>query len=197
MNNSPKHKIADAYILCGGKSSRMGTEKGLVKINGRALISYVMDALKPIAENIYLVGNSKEYLNFGLPVLKDMKPNKGPMGGIYTAMSYTKANEILILSCDIPFITTKTLGKLIAAKENQHGVITLKTSDGRQPLVGIYPTVLRKFIAENLKNNNLKLMTFLSAIQSAELVIEDKIETFNVNSPKDIQLAEEILGAMG
>ena len=59
------------YILCGGKSSRMGSDKGLVKLQGRMFIDHIINSLKSISNSIYLVTSNEEYSDFGYVLLQD------------------------------------------------------------------------------------------------------------------------------
>lgn len=98
-----------AYILCGGKSSRMQSEKGLVYYNGKPFIRWIIEAVVPITSTIILVTSNGAYSLVGLPMIEDIYENKGPVGGIFTALKHTKSSRNLILSCDVPRITTELL----------------------------------------------------------------------------------------
>ena len=100
-------------ILAGGKSSRMGTDKGLLELNGKPLIQYAIDTLKSIGLEIIIISNNSDYEQFGFPVYPDIIPDKGPIGGVYTALSYSSTEKNLIVSCDTPFLSKKLLNYLI------------------------------------------------------------------------------------
>ncbi len=73
-------------ILAGGKSSRMGTEKGLVEINHKKMIEYSIDQLKKVTENIIIISNTNKYNYLKYPVYEDLIKDIGPIGGIYTGL---------------------------------------------------------------------------------------------------------------
>ncbi|HBK82852.1 MAG TPA: molybdenum cofactor guanylyltransferase, partial [Flavobacterium sp.] len=100
-------------ILCGGKSSRMQTEKGLVLYQEKRFIECVIEAVLPISNNIQLITNSSKYDHLAFKKFKDIVVDKGPVGGIYTALTYSKTTLNLILSCDIPLISSEILLELI------------------------------------------------------------------------------------
>ena len=97
------------YILCGGKSSRMGTEKGLISFKEKPFVQHIIDAVSPLSDKVYLVTENQDYERFGLPLVPDLVPDRGPVGAIYTALKHTSSSWNLILSCDVPAITTRGL----------------------------------------------------------------------------------------
>ncbi len=81
---------ATGIILAGGKSSRMGEDKGLVLLNGKPMIQYVIEALKGVVSDIIIISNNASYNKFGIPVYPDIIKDKGPVGGIFTGLHHSK-----------------------------------------------------------------------------------------------------------
>jgi molybdopterin-guanine dinucleotide biosynthesis protein A len=106
------------FILCGGKSSRMQSEKGLVLFQNKPFIEHIIKAILPITDKIKLVTANKEYDYLPYDKIPDTVTDKGPLGGIYTALTDSETEFNLILSCDIPLISTELLSELIS-KHNQ------------------------------------------------------------------------------
>ena len=102
------------FILCGGKSSRMQSEKGLVLFQNKPFIEHIIQAILPITSNIKLITNNKEYDYLPYQKIPDIITDKGPLGGIYTALTNSETEFNLILSCDIPLISTELLSELIS-----------------------------------------------------------------------------------
>ena len=96
-------------ILCGGKSSRMQSEKGLVLFNEKPFIEHIIEAALPISNEIQLVTNTSHYDYLPYKKIKDIELDKGPIGGIYSALVYSNSDNNLILSCDVPLISTELL----------------------------------------------------------------------------------------
>ena len=94
-------------ILCGGKSSRMQSEKGLVLYQNKPFIEHIIEAVLPISNNIQLVTNTNDYNYLAYKKIKDVVVDKGPLGGIYSALIHSDSEINLILSCDIPLIQPK------------------------------------------------------------------------------------------
>jgi len=147
------------YILAGGKSSRMGTDKGLVIVDGKPMIQHIINEIEQLNVPIYIVTNNIAYEQFKLPIIKDIIPDKGPLGGILTALSHSKTSKNVLLSCDTPFITTHIIEKLLL--ESAQSEITIsKFKDKLHPLIGIYDTKLKNRIEDEINLNSLKLIRF-------------------------------------
>jgi molybdopterin-guanine dinucleotide biosynthesis protein A len=78
------------YILAGGKSSRMGSDKGLLLIQSKPFVSYIFEALSNVCDSITVVTSNKEYNKLGFKTIQDSIPNKGPVGGLFTVLNYLR-----------------------------------------------------------------------------------------------------------
>jgi len=175
-------------ILAGGKSSRMGTDKGLIKVNNKCLIEYVIDACLPLSDNILIISNQKEYQQFNFPVHADLIKDKGPLGGIYTGLSHSEYDHNVILSCDTPMVKTSTLKRLLDALRPEINAVVPTYEDKVHPLMGGYhknilPTVGRQIVA-----NQLKLMDLLNLIKTEFMASSafEKSEFLNLNQRLDV-----------
>jgi len=134
---SNKKDIIDCYILAGGKSSRMGTDKGLLLFDGKPLLQKIIEQLSPVVNEIIIVSNNYEYEQFGLQVIGDLIKDIGPAGGIHAALSNAQSEQIFIVSCDMPFITTHAAKYMM--QHAAHSQIALPLYHGKiQPLFGVY-----------------------------------------------------------
>lgn len=151
----------ETFVLAGGKSSRMGRDKGLVAINGKSLISYILEKLKKTGLPTSIIANNENYQNFGIPVYEDLVKEKGPIGGLYTAFEKTKAEAVFLISCDMPLIPLEALKEMIsfAKKDEIFGV----SVEGRiNPLFAIYPVQLKHDVAERIASGRLKMTDLIS-----------------------------------
>src|SRR5258708_22440920 len=103
----------EAFILVGGKSSRMGSDKALLELHGAPLIHRSADLLNPLFARITLVGHPERYADFRMPALVDRWPDAGPLGGIGTALAAARAPWCLMLACDMPFVTNEWITFLL------------------------------------------------------------------------------------
>src|ERR1041385_1796721 len=97
------------FILAGGKSSRMKEDKGLMLLNRKAIVQYVIDALKPAVKEVIIISNNEVYKQFGYQVIPDLVNDAGPMGGIFTGLSRSNTLYNFFASCDMPFITSEVI----------------------------------------------------------------------------------------
>lgn len=171
-------------ILCGGKSSRMQSEKGLVLYQNKPFIEHIIAAVLPISANIQLIANTIDYDYFKYRKTKDIVIDKGPMGGIYSALANSDSEINLILSCDIPLISTEILLELIEKHNSNFEVSVFEDKERMHPLIGIYSKTILPVLKKAINENELKMMQFLSKVKVQRIPIEnDKKQLFkNINS---------------
>ena len=180
-------KPIGAIILAGGLSSRMGTEKGLVRLNGKPMILAVIEAAKKISADIILVANKAEYNQFGYPVFKDDFQEKGPLGGIYTGLKNSAHDYNLVLSCDIPFISTEVL-KRISDYDPAFDISVAGHQGKIHPLVGIYSKACLPVMEEHIRKDQLKVTGIFEKLKSQIIPFsDDDAGNFrNINSQADL-----------
>lgn len=179
-------------ILCGGKSSRMQSEKGLVLYKNKPFIEHIIEAILPISNNIQLGTNGNDYDYLGYKTVKDSIADKGPLGGIYSVLFHSDSELNLILSCDIPLISTKILSELIENHSADFDISVFKEEDKIHPLIGIYSKNLISNIEKAIDNDELKMMDFISNNKHQLISIEEKNRLLfrNINSREELQELE-------
>ncbi len=177
------------YILAGGKSSRMGTDKGLLLLNNKPMIQGIIDTAVTVTDSITIISNNEAYKSFGYPVVPDFIKDKGPVGGIYTALSHTKIQTNLILSCDTPFVSLKLMQRLIDRSSSVD--VCIPSFKGRlHPLIGVYKKEVASVFKNCLDNDILKLMVVNQKLNSLIIEVEklhSKIEFSNLNTKTDLE----------
>jgi molybdopterin-guanine dinucleotide biosynthesis protein A len=176
-------------ILCGGKSSRMQSEKGLVLYRNKPFIEHIIEAVLPISENIQLITNTNDYDYLAYKKLKDIVADKGPLGGIYTALVHSETELNLILSCDIPLISTEILLQLIEKQDSNFDVSVFEDTDRIHPLIGIYSKRILPVLKKAIAVTDLKMMRFISNVKHQLIPIPDaKRQLFkNINSIAELK----------
>ncbi|MFC5626574.1 molybdenum cofactor guanylyltransferase [Algoriphagus winogradskyi] len=178
-----------AYVLCGGKSTRMQSEKGLVLYKGKPFIRWIVEAIMPITSNIILVTSNGDYTFMGLPMIEDTYADKGPVGGIFTALNHTDTEQNLILSCDVPKITTSLLAKLTTESKQKDALITFLSDDKNDyPLIGVYKKKALKTFSDAISAEKLKLCPLVNSISHHKIIIntEEKSLVQNINSKAEL-----------
>jgi molybdenum cofactor guanylyltransferase len=170
----------EVFILAGGKSSRMGEDKGLVDFRGKKLVEHIIKTSYEITDTVSIITTNPAYKQFNLPLYADVYQEKGPMGGIFTALTNTRASEVLILSCDAPFISADFL-KFLWNQKEPNRIIAPYFNERFEPLCAIYPTSISKVIEQSLLENRLKVQEFLKINGAKKLEIDEKLNKIYSN----------------
>ncbi len=186
-------KNVNGYILAGGKSSRMGADKGLLTFHGKPIVQKIIDQLKPAVKNVIIVSNNIEYKKFGFEVIADLIKDIGPAGGIHTALSHTDAEQIFVVSCDMPYITTDAIQYMI--EQASQSQITLPLNHERmEPLFGVYSKKCLPIWQQLIEQGMIKLQEIVTHFELLKVNIDNN-ELFNdllflnINDKNDLQRA--------
>lgn len=176
-------------ILAGGTSSRMGQDKGLLIWKNQTFTEHIIEALGPIVSDLIIISNSEEYKRFGFPVYQDLLKDRGPLGGIYTGLAYSETYRNIIISCDVPLVTSSTLQQLIVHDEDEYDIIQLSNGSRTMPLVAMYKKSCESPFLARLEQDKLKLQAAVSAMKVKTLALPDdeKFTLTNVNTREDLK----------
>lgn len=186
-----------AFILSGGKSSRIGTDKALLSIEGKPLVQRLVELLDSIFSKVVISSNELDLYNFtGKKIVQDIYTGRGPLAGIHSALKYTDTKRNFIVSCDLPLISTELINYIINYKSEKD--VILPMADGRtQQLCGIYSEHILNEVEELLiesSKNNSKLKGSVYELMDkvpTEIVEVDKLDFYhsnlflNINTPED------------
>ena len=183
-------------ILAGGKSSRMGTDKGLLTLRGDAFIALIIDAVKPLVKDIIIVSNNTDYDQFGYKRVDDIIENAGPVAGIYTGLYHSTTENNLVISCDVPLVKTVILNKLIEGYEDGFDVIQIQSQNKTMPLIALYKKQCMSVFLWLLKNDERRLRYAISQLNTKTIVLGSELKEFvtNINTQEqlnDIKYAVE------
>ncbi len=129
----------EGFVLVGGKSLRMGRSKALLELNGRPLAVRAADLLRPYVSATTFVGSPEQSILAGITMLTDLFPERGPLGGICTALEKSHCDWNLFLACDMPFVEGSFLRFLAErALESAADAVVPKTSQSLEPLCAAY-----------------------------------------------------------
>jgi len=179
-----------AILLAGGKSQRMGTDKGLLDWNGKTFIQHICDALQPIVgSNILIVSANAAYDALGFSRVEDIVENKGPVGGFYTGLKESKTKVNLVLSVDVPLVTTELLQWLIDNHDETYMVTQTKIGEKTSPLIGVYDRSMRIVFGEHMAGNQLKLRQVIEDVKHQTIEVPEKWsnQVQNINTKEEYQ----------
>ncbi|MEK7718467.1 MAG: molybdenum cofactor guanylyltransferase [Bacteroidota bacterium] len=147
-------------LLAGGKSSRMGKEKGLVEFRGKPLIQYGIDLLSSFTDRIIISSGNLDYIPFGYEIIPDEDSGQGPAAGLAAALKSSATPWNLVLACDLPFLEREFIEELLNSSPNYQAVVPMHNGK-MEPLAALYHKNLGKIFGEAVANGNLTLRHIL------------------------------------
>jgi molybdopterin-guanine dinucleotide biosynthesis protein A len=189
-----------AFVLAGGKSSRMGADKALLQLPGQTLLQRGLELARSVSEDVRIVGVREKFGEFA-PVVEDKYPNRGPLGGIHAALSATTNPFNLILAVDLPFLEKRFLLHLLAEARASGAVVTVpRAAGGLQPLCAVYRREFAALAEQALAAGRNKIDT-LYAQTTVRIIEEDELVRFafspamfdNLNTPEEWERARQRL----
>jgi molybdopterin-guanine dinucleotide biosynthesis protein A len=189
-------------IQAGGQSSRMGEDKALKTFLGRPLIQRVVERLSSIADEMIVTTNRAEnYAFLNLPLFPDLKPGRGALGGLYTAIASAKHPIVAVVACDMPFASATLLeaaSNLLLEKEVD--VVIPKSEEGYEPLHAVYRRETCLLAIESaIDADQWKVVSWFPQV-NVHTLTSDEIKRYdllglafwNVNTPEEFAEAEKI-----
>lgn len=185
-------KNITGIILAGGKSSRMGTDKGFLLLNKKPFVQYSIDALKPLVSNILIVSDNQDYDRFGYNRINDITKNAGPVAGICSGLEASLTEYNLILSCDIPLINSEILMELIKNIDDDLEIIQVETNGKSMPLIAIYKKQVKDSFSKLLINDERRLRVAVNACKVKNIILEKEnaLHVMNVNTQNELKIVE-------
>jgi molybdenum cofactor guanylyltransferase len=188
-----------AFILAGGRSTRMGMDKAFVALDGRTLLARMLDLARSVTPEVAIVGDAAKFAPFA-PTVEDLFPGCGPLGGIHAALRASKTDLNLILAVDVPFVSLALLQYLITRAVNAPGAtVTLaRNGEGWQPLCAIYRRAFQNAAERALHEGRYKIDALFAEVPT-HVIEEEELETAgfaprifrNLNTPEDLAEAEK------
>lgn len=186
-------------ILAGGRATRMGgVDKGLVPINGRPMIAWVIDALRPQVAAVMINANRNHdrYGAFGCPVIDDGDSEfRGPLAGMASAMRVAETPWVAVVPCDSPLITGELVERLYAAVASSGSPVAVAHDGERlQPVFALLACTLLADLAGYLDDGQRKIDRWYARHGYESVDFSDVAESFaNINAPEDRSALEQSL----
>ncbi|MGE5463852.1 MAG: molybdenum cofactor guanylyltransferase [Syntrophothermus sp.] len=192
-------------IQAGGESSRMGEDKALKPFLGRPLIQRVIERLAPIADELIVTTNHpEEYRFLGLRLTPDLKPGRGALGGLFTAVASASHPFVAVVACDMPFASPNLIeaANRLMVREGADVVIA-KTDEGFEPIHAVYrrETCLPA-IESAINGDQWRVIAWFPQVKVRVLTSEELqqfdpqgLAFWNVNTPEEFAKAEQLAQA--
>ncbi len=187
-------------IQAGGQSTRMGENKALKRFLGRPLIERIVERLRPIADELFITTNQPEELAFlGVPLVGDLRPGRGALGGLYTAIASAHQPCVAVVACDMPFASASLLEAAIRILEREAAdVVIAKTDEGYEPLHAVYRrATCLPAIESAMASDRWRVISWFPDVRVRTLSPEEiqrydpnGLAFWNLNTPEEFSEAE-------
>jgi molybdopterin-guanine dinucleotide biosynthesis protein A len=179
-----------AVLLAGGRSSRMGSDKALLVLDGRTLLDRTVDALASAADDVVVVGRRSGDVR-GVRFVEDETPELGPLGGLCTGLHAAAHRHVLCVGCDMPFLNADLLRRLVSLL-GEHDAAVPRVCGKTHPLHAVYTGDCAAAAKRQIESGDLRLRALLAKLR-VRWVEESEIEAtdperrslLNVNTPED------------
>jgi molybdopterin-guanine dinucleotide biosynthesis protein A len=187
-----------AAILTGGRASRMGgMRKATLRIGNRSIMERQLDVLREIASPIFAVTSAAGEPEGGLEIVRDRFPDRGALGGIYSAIDASPHERVLVVGCDMPFLSAPLLEYMSGIDAD---VVIPRTVRGYEPLCAIYSRACADAIRTRIERGQLEASVMPDGVRVAEVGGQTLAEYdahgllfMNVNTPHDYERANTLL----
>lgn len=164
------------FLLAGGGSRRMGRDKALIPIAGQPLLLHLAQMAGPLLLSLSVIGPPERYAHLcaplGFPVLGDLRPGQGPLGGIEAALAQSSTDWNLILACDMPFLESAWLEELMKSALSQPpGVLCVasaqqdaKAALKQSPLCACWHKAALPLVRQALDQSHLRVRDLLDPL---------------------------------
>lgn len=188
----------DAVLLAGGKSSRMGRDKALLPFAGTTLAAWVIGRIRPaVAAVIVVAPDPRPFAGYGVRVVPDLFPGRGPLGGLHAGLAASRAAAGLAVACDMPLVSPDLARHLRLALEATGAEAAVPLwRRGAEPLFAVYRRSAVRAAEAELHAGSGRLTDFLTRLRvrwvpEAELAAFGNPEELfmNVNHPEELERA--------
>jgi molybdopterin-guanine dinucleotide biosynthesis protein A len=192
------------FITAGGQSSRMGTDKAWLELGGRAMIEHVIAAITPVTTKVAIIANSPDYERLGFTVFADSHTRIGPLEAIRTALANALTPMVILVGCDLPFVTTDLFKFLLSIAGNHQATVPIGADGILESLCAIYRREALPAVTDLIKHGERKVSLLFDRVPTRLVRFEELrnlpgSELFfeNVNTPEDYARVRERLRLNG
>jgi molybdopterin-guanine dinucleotide biosynthesis protein A len=182
-----------AAILAGGQARRLGgVDKSALRVGGKTVLERQLDVLRPLSPHILIVATDMHrYREAGVPVVPDRITGAGSLGGLYTALVEAPTEQVVVMACDMPFLTAPFLARLVALGATVDAAMP-RDAHGLHPLCAAWQRRAAPHLRAHIERGQLRILDALAGLDVAEMAA-DELTRFdpdgrlllNVNTPDD------------
>ncbi len=194
----------EGFILAGGASSRMGTDKARLMLDGWSFVERIASALIAVCSSVIVVGQNLNGLRPDLPSVPDLYENWGALGGVHAALTACRSEWAAVVACDLPFVTAKLFARLAGFRESVEAVAPVQSDGIPQPLCALYqvaPCLPRADLL--IQSGERKPIALLQSVRTRWVPFGELTDLTgsahffdNINTPEDYAQANEETGGI-
>jgi molybdopterin-guanine dinucleotide biosynthesis protein A len=192
--DGPSRDVA-AFILAGGKSTRMGTDKAFVMLDGRTLLARALDVARAVTSEVGIVGDAAKFAAFA-PVVEDVFRGCGPLGGIHAALRASAVELNLMLAVDLPFVSPALLEFMAVRACSSSAVVTVARVGGWQPLCAVYRREFVDVAESALRQGRYKVDLLFEVVETLAITEDELVAAgislrafCNLNTREEVEAA--------
>src|ERR1035437_4563038 len=208
---------AAGFVLAGGQSSRMGTEKALIRLAGEPLVAHAVRILRQAGLTVQIAGARSPLHDFA-PVVIDSEPDRGPLGGICAVLAATSARRVVFIPVDMPSLPASLLAFLLEEAQAEKVVVTVPAIGGfAQTFPAVIDRAAQPWLCAALESGHrgcfsayqaaaaglklaVKIVPVEQAVKDGRLARIEALPVeswfLNVNEPADLPRAEACLAGL-
>ena len=187
-----------AAVMAGGKSRRMGRDKAWLDVgDGRPIVQRVIDVLREVAHDVFVVANDERYRTLGLRVVPDRFPEGGVLGGIATGIGAAAHDRVLVAACDMPFLTADVF-RLLIERSSEADAVVPRIGGEYETLHALYTKACLAPIERALASGKMRVISFFADVRVRSLdeadlrAVDPGLRAFtNVNTPEELAAASD------
>jgi molybdopterin-guanine dinucleotide biosynthesis protein A len=185
-------KKYSGIVLAGGKSFRMGMDKGMIQWKGKTLAEHAIETISPLCFEVVISANSNDYDPLGYPVINDQYPDSGPIGGILSCLNHLSTELNIVIPIDMPNVTTEIYRKLTQQEGNYDIIVARDHDSWYQPLCSIFNRSIIPVMEEQVSKRVLGIPALIRKVRTRDVQFQleqeyyNKLTFFNINSQADL-----------
>lgn len=193
-------------INAGGRSTRMGTDKALLDLEGKPMIERILEQTAGLGDPLIITNTPEAYAYLGVPLAADALPGKGALGGLYTALEAAAHPHAFVLACDMPFVNRDLLAYLAGLAPGCDAAVPRLTVAGApetgpeaEPFRAVYSKACLAPIRRALDAGRMRVISFFSEVR-LRWVESDEVRRFdpdfvsfmNCNTPEELEAVRAV-----
>ena len=184
-----KKESITGIILAGGKSSRMGKDKGFIELKGKTFMSCIIKAIKPVVSDIIIVSSNSDYDVFKQKRAEDILKDSGPLAGLYTGLFHSETENNIVLSCDVPLINTLVLQELINEFDAETEAVQIESKGETMPLIAMYKKECMHLLLKQLQEGERRLKVAVEQLKLKTITLKPELERYvrNINTLSELK----------